>query len=183
MKLLLIPTTIAVCLACATSISAQDQSHATNLQTYTVTASPGQYETYSIDLSTGYGLKALVGNTHRQFMQAQRAAESSEALRKQGMAPQPFVAIAIDNSIGPGVATRVLLMDHAQNTVAYVDVYCKRAAMADGKHCQLVPGGIRSTISQGLASTHNVKKAHSSASRTLAMRQTPKHHARKHLVA
>jgi hypothetical protein len=140
MKRLIIATTIVLGLACAGSVSAvQDETHATNLQSFRVTAPPGQYETYFVNLHTGYGMEAFVGNTHRQYVQAERAAERSEALRKLGIAPRPFVAVAIDNSIGPGVATRFLLIDSAQNAVAIVDVYCKRAAPVGGKHCQLVP--------------------------------------------
>lgn len=138
MKRLLIAMTIALGLASVGSTSvAQDQIQATNLQNFTVIAPAGQYETYSLDLPTGYGLEALVGNTHRQYVQAERAAAGREALRKQGVASQPFVAVAIDNSSGPGVAKRILLTDSAQNTVAIVDVYCKRVA-PDGKRCRLV---------------------------------------------
>jgi hypothetical protein len=137
MKSLIIATTIALGFVCAGSISAaQDQIHTTNLPNFNVTAPAGQYETYFIDLHIGYGLEALVGNTHSQYVQAERAAEQSETLRRQGIATQPFVAVAIDNSNGPGVAQRVLLFDSAQSTVAIVDVYCKRAAPAGGKHCQ-----------------------------------------------
>ena len=72
-------------------------------------------------------------------MQAQRAAEKSEAMRKQGIALQPLVAVAIDNSSGPGVARQIQLIDGAQDSVALVNVYCKRLASAEGKHCQLAP--------------------------------------------
>jgi hypothetical protein len=139
MNRLIIASTIALGFACAGSISAaQEQIQATNLQNLNVTAPVGQYETYFLDLPTGYGLEAFVGNTHVQYVQAERVAERSEALRKQGMvASQPFVAVAIDNSIGPGVAKRVLLMDSSQSTVAIVDVYCKRAVPVGSKHCQL----------------------------------------------
>jgi hypothetical protein len=139
MKRLIIASTIAFGFMCAGGISAaQDQIQATNLQNLTVTAPGGNYETYLVDLHMGYGLEALVGNTHMQYVQAERVAEKSEALRKSGMvASQPFVAVAIDNSTGPGVAKRVLLMDSTQSTVAIVDVYCKRAISTGGKHCQL----------------------------------------------
>lgn len=138
MKRLLIAMTIALGLAGVGSSSiAQDQTQATNLQNFTVTAPAGQYETYFLNLPTGYGLKALVGNTHRQYVQAERAASGWEGLRKQSVAPQPFVAVAIDNSTGPGVAKRFLLTDSVQNTVAIVDVYCKRVA-PEGKRCRLV---------------------------------------------
>ncbi|GLQ96154.1 hypothetical protein [Dyella mobilis] len=146
MKRLIIATTIALSLSCASSISAQDETHATNLQYFTVTAQPGQYETYYIDLHTGYGLAALVGNTHREYMQAERAAERSEALREMGLARQPLVAVAIDNSTGPGVAKRIVVSDHAQNTVAVVDVFCKRAAPVDGKHCQVFHREYRANV-------------------------------------
>ncbi|MBE1159907.1 hypothetical protein [Dyella acidiphila] len=138
MKRLIIAPTIALGFACIGSISAaQDQIHTTNLPNFTVTAPADQYETYVVDLHTGYGLEAFVGNTHSQYMQAARAAERSEALRKLGMSPQPLVAMAIDNSSGPGVAKRILLSDSAQSTVAIVDVYCKRAVPIGRKHCQL----------------------------------------------
>lgn len=171
MKLQITAATIAISLACAGSISAaQDQSHTTNLQTFTVTAPAGQYETYVVDLHTGYGLAALVGNTHREYMQAARAAERSEALRKMGMAKQSLVAVAIDNSIGPGVAKRVLLTDSAQNTVAFVDVYCKRVVPEGDKHCQLFPNGIRSMHGQRLASASQLRTGHLRESSALALR-------------
>lgn len=139
MKRLIIASTITLGLACAGSVSvAQNETQAINLPNFTVTAPEGQYETYLVNLPTGYGLAAFVGNTHRQYVQAERAAEGSEALRKQGMAMQPFVAVAIDNSTGPGVAKRFVLTDAVRNTVAIVDVYCKRSASV-GKHCRLVP--------------------------------------------
>ena len=147
MKRLIIATTITLSLACAGSISAaQDETQATNLQNVTVNAPRGQYETYFVDLHTGYGLETFVGNTHSQYVQAQRAAERSEALRKLGIAPQPLVTLAIDNSIGPGVAKRVLVSDAAQSTVAIVDVYCKRAAPVGSKHCQLFPRRVQASV-------------------------------------
>lgn len=184
MKLQIIAATIAISVACAGSISAaQDQSHTTNLQTFTVTAPPGQYETYVIDLHTGYGLAALVGNTHSQYMEAARAAERSEALRKQGVTQQPLIAIAIDNSIGAGVAKRILVTDAAQNTVAFVDVHCKRAVPAGSEHCQLFPNGIRPTHGERLASTPHLKSGHQPGTSALALRQMPKQHMRKRLAA
>ncbi|RDS84890.1 hypothetical protein DWU98_02745 [Dyella monticola] len=139
MKPPIIATTIVLGLACVGSSSvAQDQTQATNLQNFSVTAPAAQYETYAVTLPMGFGLQAFVGNTHRQYVQAARAAEGSEALRMKGMATQPFVTVAIDNSDGPGVAKRFLLTDSVQNTVAIVDVYCKRAA-PEGKRCRLVP--------------------------------------------
>jgi|GEM_PF-664944 len=184
MKSLIIVSTIAFGLACAGSISAaQDQIQATNLQNLTVTAPAGQYETYVVDLHTGYGLAALVGNTHSQYMQAARAAERSEALRKGTMAQQSLVAVAIDNSVAPGVAKRILVTDSAQNTVTFVDVYCKRAVPAGDKHCQLFPGGIRPPHSQRLASTHQLRSGHLSESTALALRHMPKRRTQKHLAA
>jgi hypothetical protein len=91
-------------------------------------------------------LETFVGNTHSQYVQAQRAAERSEALRKLGIAPQPLVTLAIDNSIGPGVAKRVLVSDAAQSTVAIVDVYCKRAAPVGSKHCQLFLRRVQASV-------------------------------------
>jgi hypothetical protein len=148
MKSLIIASTLALGLACAGSISAaQDQIQATNLQNFTVTAPAGQYETYFVDLHTGYGLAALVGNTHSQYVQAARAAERSEALRMHGMASQPLVTVAIDNSDGPGVAKRFLVSDSMQNTVAIVDVYCKRSVpLGGGKHCQLFQRRVVSSV-------------------------------------
>lgn len=144
MKRPLIATTIALGLACVGSVStAQDQLHTTNLQHVTVNAPPGQYETYVVDLHMGYGLEAFVGNTHRQYVQAQRAADRSEALRKQGMARRPLIAVAVDNSTGPGVAKQFQLIDSAQNTVAIVNVYCKQFVRAGGQHCQVVPQSVR----------------------------------------
>lgn len=139
MKHLIMASTITLGLACASSVSvAQDETQAVNLPNFTVTAPEGPYETYFINLPTGYGLAAFVGHTHQQYMEAERVVEQSEVLRKRGMAMQPFVAVAIDNSTGPGVAKRFLLTDSLQNTIAIVDVYGKRAA-PEGKRCRLVP--------------------------------------------
>ena len=138
MKRLITAATIALSMVCAGSISAaQDQIQATNLQHFTVTAPTGQYETYFVDLDTGYGLEALVGNTHSQYVQAEQMAERSEALRQAGVAPQPLIAVAIDNSINAGVAKRFVVSDPAESTVAIVDMYCKRVVPAGAKHCQL----------------------------------------------
>ncbi|KRE85850.1 hypothetical protein ASG75_09855 [Rhodanobacter sp. Soil772] len=151
MKYPIIATTIALALSCISGVgAAQDESQqTTRLQRVTVTAVPGQYETYAINLNTGYGLKTLVGHTHRQYVQAQREAERSEALRKRGMAPSPFVTVAIDNSSGPGMARRILLLDANRATVAVVDAHCKRVVPVEGKRCQLVS---RDASSQSLAS-------------------------------
>lgn len=150
MKHLTIATAIAFGLSCFVGVGvAQDTSQTANLQRVTVTAVPGQYETYTVDLDAGYGLQALVGHTHRQYLQARREAERSEALRKQGMAAAPFVTVALDDSSGPGMARRILLFDAAHATVAVTDVHCKRVAPAGGQRCQLFSRGARS---QGLAS-------------------------------
>lgn len=151
MKYPIIATTIALGLSCISGVSAaQDESQqTTRLQRVTVNPAPGQYETYAINLNTGYGLKTLVGHTHRQYVQAQREAERSEALRKQGMALSPFVTVAIDNSSGPGMARRILLLDANRATVAVVDAHCKRVAPVEGERCQLVS---RDASSQSLAS-------------------------------
>ncbi|MDW2979980.1 MAG: hypothetical protein WBG81_06505 [Rhodanobacter sp.] len=150
MKHLTIATAIAFGLSCIVGVgAAQDTSQTANLQRVTVTAVPGQYETYTVDLDAGYGLQALVGHTHRQYLQARREAERSEALRKQGMAAAPFVTVALDDSSGPGMATRILLFDASDATVAITDVHCKRVAPAGGQRCQLFSRGARG---QGLAS-------------------------------
>jgi hypothetical protein len=158
MKSLIITSTIALGLACAGSIStAQDQPQATSLQNLTVTAPVGQYETYVVDLHTGYGLAALVGNTHSQYMQAARAAERSEALRKMGMAQQSVLAVAIDNSNGPGVSKRLLISDSTQSTVAIVDVYCKRVSTTNGKHCMLFSRGVGQSHDQRVAAAERMR--------------------------
>jgi hypothetical protein len=151
MKHLIVATTVALGLSCISGVSAaQDESEqTTRLQRVTVTAAPGQYETYTVDLNTGYALQTLVGHTHRQYVQAQREAARSEALRKQGMALLPVVTVAIDNSSGPGMARRILLFDGNRALVAVVDVHCKRVAPAEGKRCQLVS---RDASGQSLAS-------------------------------
>lgn len=140
MKHPIIATTIVLGLSCISGVSAaRDESQkTTRLQRVTVSAAPGQYETYTVNLNIGYGLKALVGHTHRQYIQAQREAERWEALRKQGMALSPFVTVAIDNSSGPGTARRILLFDANRGTVAVVDAHCKRVAPGEGKRCQMV---------------------------------------------
>ena len=158
MKSLIIASTFSLGLACVSGISAAQDQQATSLQNLTVTAPVGQYETYVVDLHTGYGLAALVGNTHSQYVQAARAAERSEALRKMGVAQQPVLTIAIDNSEGPGVAKRFLVSDSNQTTVAIVDVYCKRAVMSSGKHCMLFSRGFGQSHEQRVASA---KKTHS----------------------
>ncbi|MGN2250850.1 hypothetical protein ACFWZ1_12340 [Frateuria sp. GZRe14] len=139
MKYLINATTLAFGLAFAGGASAaQDQTQPTNLRDVTVTAVPGQYETYVANLHTGYTLHALVGNTHKQYVQAQQAADQSESVRKSGT-PVTHVAVAIDNSLRPGVAKRILLMDADQTTVAIVNVYCKRTMPSGAARCTLAP--------------------------------------------
>ncbi|AND68938.1 hypothetical protein ATSB10_14840 [Dyella thiooxydans] len=122
--------------ACVPSISAaQDQT--TELQDVTVTGLPAPYGVYVVDFDTGYGLKALVGHTHRQYMHAQRAAAAAEAMRKRGLAMSPYVTVAIDNS-GSGLAKQIQLMDAGWNTVAIVNVYCKGGDPSRGRRCKLV---------------------------------------------
>lgn len=150
MKRMIIATTIALGLAGVSSISAaQDQTQTTTMQNVTVTGVPAQYDTYAADLHLGYGLEALVGHTHRQFVQAQRAAAMSEGLRTRGLAQRPFVTVAIDNSSAPGVARQIRLIDSAHETIAVVNVYCKRVVPSGGRHCRLAPSN---TYSQGFAS-------------------------------
>jgi len=154
-KQLVIATTVALGLAGACSVGfAQDETQTTNMQKVTVTLAPGEYETYVADLNLGYGLEAHVGNTHRQYMRAQRAAQSSEALRMSGMSQRSLVTVAIDNSSAPGVAKQIRLIGPARDTVAIVNVYCKRVVSSGGKHCLLTPLTVRgNTYSQRLAST------------------------------
>lgn len=120
------------------TVVAQSVVPSVDLRRVTVTASPGQYENYAIALGAGYALHVRVGNTHRQYMEALRATESSETLRREGRAPAPFVAVALDNASAPGLARQVRLVDRAQNTLAIVDVYCKRLASDAGNHCRLI---------------------------------------------
>jgi hypothetical protein len=49
-----------------------------------------------------------------------------------------MVAVAADNSSGPGLARQIQLLDNMQNTLAIVNVYCKHAVKT-GKRCLLVP--------------------------------------------
>lgn len=146
MNKLLIATASAIGLASAAGVSmAQEQAQTTQLQNVVVTAFPDSYETYVADLHTGYKLQALVGNTHRHYMQAQRTADRSESLRVRGLAEQPVVSVAIDNSSGPGVARQIQLIDANREMVAIVDVYCRRAAPSGGPHCRLAPRTLRAS--------------------------------------
>lgn len=133
-------TTLAIGLICVSGASAaqdETQSQATTMRDVTVNAVPGQYETYKAELDTGYTFHALVGNTHRQFVQARRAADSSQSLRNHGVAAP--VAVAIDNASGPGVARQFQLIDPARNIVGIVNVYCKRVMPSGAARCRLDP--------------------------------------------
>lgn len=139
MKHVMHATTLAFGLVVAGGASAaQDQAQTTTLRDVTVTAVPGQYETYVANLHTGYSLHALVGNTHRQYVQARQMADRSESVRKSGT-PVTHIAVAIDNSAGPGVARQIQVIDPARNTVSIVNVYCKRAVLEGDPHCALAP--------------------------------------------
>ena len=138
----LIQATLALGLFCVGGVSAaQDEiptQTTTTMRDVTVTAVP-QYETYIADLPTGYALHALVGNTHRQYVQAQRDAARSDALRRSGLAVPAHVAVAIDNFSGPGTARQIWLIDGSRETVAIVNVYCKRVMPSGGPRCRLAP--------------------------------------------
>ena len=140
MKKLTVATTAVLGLICVAGVAvAQDQTQTTEMQNVTVTGVPATYETYAADLQTGYQLRALVGSTRKHYLQAQRAADTSEALRRQGISMQPVVAVAIDNSAGPGVARRYQLINAARETVAIVDMYCKRVVPAGSPRCHMAP--------------------------------------------
>lgn len=155
MKHLINATTLALGLVCAGGVSAaQDETQATTMRNVNVNAEPAQYETYVADLHTSFTLHALVGHTHRQYVQARQTAERSESLRKRGMATQRHVSVAVDNSSGPGVARQFHLLDGDHQTIAIVNVYCKRIVPSGGPHCRLDPVSIRaSRSSQSLAAT------------------------------
>ncbi|MBQ4856038.1 hypothetical protein IMW82_15315 [Rhodanobacter sp. B2A1Ga4] len=160
MKHTIIASIVALGLACASGGSiAQDQSRTASLQNIMVTAPAGQYETYTVDLNTGFGLKVLVGNRHGQYMEARRATESLEGLRKQGMAQSPFVNVAIDNSPGESHAWKILLSDRARRTLAIVDVYCKHFVRNDGKQCRLVPRPVSGSSDNQLAASTETRGA------------------------
>ncbi len=126
-----------ICVSGASAAQDETQTQATTMRDVTVNAVPGQYETYKADLDTGYTLHALVGNTHRQFVQARRAADSAQYLRNRGVAAP--VAVAIDNASGPGVARQFQLIDPARNIVGIVNVYCKRVMPSGAARCRLEP--------------------------------------------
>lgn len=154
MKPVIRATTLAFGLICAVGASAaQDQRQATNLRDVTVYAAPGKYDTYVANLHTSYTLHALVGHTHRQYVQARRAAEASESARMRGL-PSSHVAVAIDNSSGPGVARRIQLIGPDGNTLAIVDVFCKRSMPSGAPRCNLAPRVMQAgNAGQRLAST------------------------------
>ncbi|TAL74129.1 MAG: hypothetical protein EPN56_14460 [Rhodanobacter sp.] len=154
MKRTIITSAFAFGLACISGGGmAQDQSQTANLQHVTVTAEPGQYETYQVDLNTGFGLKVRVGNRHGQYLAARHATERLEALRKHGMTESPFVNVAIDNSSGERHVWQIMLSDRGQRTLAVVDVYCKHFVRDGGRRCRLVPQPVSGRANdQGLAS-------------------------------
>ncbi len=154
MKHTIIASALVLGLVCVSGGSiAQEQSRTANLQHVTVIAAPGQYEIYTTELNTGFGLKVRVGNRHGQFLEAQRATARLEALRKQGMAPAPFVNVAIDNSSGEEHAWEIRLSDRAQRTLAIVDVHCRHFARNGDQRCLLVPRPVAGTSeNRGLAS-------------------------------
>lgn len=146
MKRRIIATATALCLIGFGSASvAQDAARTTELRSVSVTSAPGQYETYAIDLPAGFVLETLVGHTHRQYMQAKRAAEASEALRKQGRARQPVVAMAfeIEYGEGNGNAWQVRMSDPTEGTLAIVNVYCQPVVPSTGHSCRLVSLPVR----------------------------------------
>lgn len=137
----LINATLALGLFCVGGVSAaQDatQDPTTTMRDVTVTAVPS-YETYVADLPTGYALHALVGNSHRQYVQAKRDAERLDFLRRSGIAVPAHVSVAIDNFSGPGAARQIWLIDGSRETVAIVNVYCKRVMLSGGPRCRLAP--------------------------------------------
>lgn len=153
MRHLIRATSIAIALASVGGVSAaQDETRTTTMRDVNVNALPGAYETYVADLRTGYTFHALVGHSHRAYVQARREAERSESLRKRGLATQPYVAVAVDDSTGPGVARQFQLIDGNRRTVAIVNVYCKQSMPSGAPRCMTAPfivGG----ASQDLAAT------------------------------
>ena len=154
MKHLIIATTTVLALACASGVSvAQDQTQTTKMETVAVSHLPA-YDTYIVDLDVGYKLVAAVGHTHSQYVQARRAVNRSEALRMRGLASDPLVSVAIDDSSGPGVARQIRLINSAHDTVAVVNVHCKRSVPSGGPHCKLDPQRMRTNLdNQRLAAT------------------------------
>lgn len=153
MKKLILATTIALGLASVGGVSlAQDQAQTTQLQNVVVTGQRAPYETYVTNLDAGFQMQALVGHTHRQYMKAQRAADKLESLRMQGLAQQPVVSVAIDNSSAPGVARQFQLLNADNETVAIVNVYCKRSMPSEGQRCRMAPQRTAYTSGQRVAS-------------------------------
>lgn len=138
MKRSTVVAAIAVGFVCFASAGIAQDANTSHLGHVVVTAAPARFETYVVNLDTGYGLEVLVGNTHRQFMQAQRIAEHSEALRVSGQAELPFVTVALDNSSGPGSARRFLLSDPSQGVIAVVDAFCKQSTSTGNAPCRMV---------------------------------------------
>jgi hypothetical protein len=131
---------------------AQDQTQTTELQDIVVTGVRAPYETYVTHLDAGFQLQALVGNTHRQYMQARRAADRLESLRMQGRWERPLVSVSIDNSSGAGVARQFQLINGEHETVAIVNVYCKRSMPSGGPRCRMAPQSTGAGSGQRLAS-------------------------------
>lgn len=154
MKHLINATTLVLGLVCASGVSAaQNETHATTMRNVNVNAVL-PYDTYVADLGTGFALQAMVGHNHRQFVRARRAAEGSELLRKRGLATQPLVAVAVDDSLAPAVAKQFQLFDANKQTIAIVNLYCKRVVPSGGPHCRLVRLPISGNqASQSLAAT------------------------------
>lgn len=136
-SIIVIATALTIIGASASVVaSAQDHPDSAEMQRVTVTASPGQFETYELPLDTGFALQARVGNTHRQYMEAARSTERLETLRMEGRAQVPAVTVAIDNS-GRGQAWQYRIADKGNHTLAIVDVYCRHTPI-DGNHCRMV---------------------------------------------
>lgn len=53
--------------------------------------------------------------------------------------PVTHIAVAIDNSAGPGVAKQIQVIDPARNTVSIVNVFCKRTMPSGAARCALAP--------------------------------------------
>lgn len=102
MKYSILAATVALGLACADSASAVP------------------YETYSVDLHFGYGLRALVAHSPAAYAQAQRDADRAEGARHLGLGPQTIVTVAVDHSAGMAKQIRWVAPD---NTVAVVNIH------------------------------------------------------------
>lgn len=139
MKHPILASVVAFGVVCVASASVAQDTETTNLRNVTVTGTWAPYETYVVDVDRAYGLHVLVGHNHRQYMEAQRVVASLEALRMKGLAPGPYVSVAIDNSSGPGVGRQIQLMDEGRNTVALVNAYCKASVPSGGDRCKFAP--------------------------------------------